>query len=270
MQRNAMKSDSSTGSKHIENELRRVYILVTCLCIFMFVWIVFVPATAFVNRQNPGWRDRLRSETDQQINILPRGLLTKYEGETLVAFTHIIPAVVWVMAIPLQFHPMIRKKNRKFHRFLGRVFVLTSFLLMVGFVVILQRGLSFENYLVGVEPVVIPGTKVSWNDAFLYVLACFFLYFAIRAVGSAKRSEFHSHQFWMIRHCSCGLWVIVQRILSVITSVIYNLMYGRFPAPDHIRGKVFFYLGLVAVLLSVIIGEYTISLLKMEGKRKAM
>lgn len=173
------------------------------------------------------------------------------------------------MVIPLQFNPTIRKNYRAFHRFLGRVFVLTSFLLMVGFVIILQRGLSFENYLQGVEPVVIiPGTKLSSVDAFLYGLAWVFVYFAIRAVGSAKRKEFHSHQYWMIRHCSCGLWVIVQRILALIVSQLYNLTYGSLPAPDHVRGKVFFYLGLVAILLSVGVGEYTILLLKIEEKRK--
>mmetsp|Transcript_9831 Transcript_9831/g.18503 ORF Transcript_9831/g.18503 Transcript_9831/m.18503 type:complete len:268 (-) Transcript_9831:684-1487(-) len=253
-----------------KSTLRRIYILVTCLCIFMFVWITIAPATAFVNRQNPGWRDHLRSRTNQQINVLPRGLLTKYEGETLVACTHILPAVFWIMAIPVQFHPMVRKKYRAFHRFIGRAFVLTSFILMIGFVVILQRGLSFENYLEGVEPVVIPGTQLSYGDAFLYLMASFFLYFAIRAVMSAKSRDFQSHQYWMIRHCSCGLWVIIQRILAIVAAGLYNLIYGNLPAPEHIRGKVFFDLGLVAILLSVGIGEYTIDLLKTEGKRKAL
>ena len=112
---NPMKSNNSTTiedscSSRRTKSLRRIYILVTCLCSFMFVWITILPATAFVNRQKPGWRDHLRSSTNQQINVLPRGLLTKYEGETLVAWTHIIPSIFWVTAIPVQFHPRIRKK----------------------------------------------------------------------------------------------------------------------------------------------------------------
>lgn len=294
----------------------------------MVVWILVLPATAFLDAHPPApddvmdsknahddgtsistgssysWRHVLRTNIEQQTEILPRKLLTKYEGETLVAWTHILPSVYWVIAIPLQFNPNIQRKYRSFHRFVGRAFVLTSCVMMVGFVIILQRGLSYENYLEDVEPLMIPGTTdLSSADAFLYVLASVFLCFAFLAVRCARRKDYVRHRYWMIRHCSCGLWVIVQRVLALCASMLYALWRvksavditsissgggsssssssyddGSHTAAgvgastgdvsDYIRGKVFFFLGLIAIVMSIGMGEYTIALLKRLEEKK--
>eukprot|EP00979_Chaetoceros_neogracilis_P002970 scaffold499_cov218-Chaetoceros_neogracile.AAC.2 len=206
----------------------------------MVTWIIIAPGTAFVNSEKPGWRDKLVSEMDASSTHLPPKLLTKYEGQTLVAYTHIFPAAVWAMAVPLQFHPLIRKKYRTFHKCLGRVFVYTSFLLMIGFMIILHKGLSYENYLEGVEPIVIPGTSLRCVDAGLYMLAARFLYCAVVAVDFAKKKRF----------------------LGILISQWYGFVYGQYMASAYYQGRLFLVTGVLGIIASVAIGQYTILLLK--------
>jgi len=260
-------SSSNVSTKNyainrLDTKLRYIYIITTCLCIFMVTWIIIAPGTAFVNSEKPGWRDKLVSEMNASSTHLPPKLLTKYEGQTLVAYTHIFPAAVWAMAVPLQFHPLIRKKYRTFHKFLGRVFVYTSFLLMIGFVIILHRGLSYENYLEGVEPIVIPGTSLRCVDAGLYMLAARFLYCAVVAVDFAKKKVFDHHQYWMIKHCSMGMWVIIQRFLGILISQWYGFVYGQYTASAYYQGRLFLVTGVLGIIASVAIGQYAILLLK--------
>jgi len=229
----------------------------------MLAWIFSFPGTAFVNSVKPGWRDKILSGMNASSNHFPPKLLTKYEGQTLVVYTHIFPAAIWAMAVPLQFHPLIRKKYRTFHKYLGRIFVYNSFLLMIGFVVILYRGLSYEKYLKGVEPVTIPGTSLSYVDVILYMLAGRFLYCIVVSVNFAKKKDFDRHQYWMIRHCSMGMWVILQRFLAIIISQCYGFKYGQFSAPPgHSQGKLFLGTGILGTVGSIAIGQYAISLLK--------
>jgi hypothetical protein len=261
-----MMQPSATTTKKI----RVIYILTTFLCTFMVAWILIFPATAFVNKENPGLRDEIRVEVEAQSHhVLPPGLLTKYEGQTLVAYTHIFPAVFWSVAIPIQFHPCIRKNYRTFHKYLGRAFIYTSFLLMAGFAVILHKGLSYENYLEGCEPITIPGTDVSIVDAGLIGVAGMFLYTATMAINSAREKDFENHKLWVVRHCGWGLWVIVQRVLGFFTAPIYEGLYGQVAFPGCFRGSIFLATGILGIILSVGVSEYTVSLLKRDDRAKA-
>jgi len=255
--------------EQIDAKLQYIYIATTCLCLFMLTWILLMPGAAFLNSQEPGWRDKVVSHMVESSSHFPPKLLTKYEGETLVAYTHIFPAAVWIMAIPLQFHPVIRRKYRNTHRLIGRIFVYLSFLIIIGVVVILYRGLSYENYLEGKEPFTIPGTSLRSVDVGLYILAASFLYCAIVAVNFAKAKEFHQHQCWMIRHCSLGMWVVVQRFLGVILTQWYGIMYGKVTGSGAFQGGVFLRMGILGIVISVATGEYTILLLKKKVLVKA-
>jgi hypothetical protein len=235
----------------------------------MVTWILTFPATAFVNRENPGLRDKIRVELEATSYHTPPGLLTKYEGQTLVAYTHIFPALFWSVAIPIQFHPSIRNNYRTFHKYLGRAFIYNSFLLMAGFAVILYKGLSYENYLEGCEPITIPGTDLSIVDAGLIGIAGMFLYTATMGVNSAREKDFKNHKFWMIRHCGWGLWVIIQRVLGFFAAPIYEGLYGQVTAPGYLQGRLFLTIGLLGVILSVGVSEYTVSLLKRGDRAKA-
>jgi hypothetical protein len=248
----------------IDAKLQYIYITTTFLCLFMLTWILLMPGAAFLNSHQPGWREKQVSIIDEGSSHFPPKLLTKYEGETLVAYTHIFPAALWIMAIPLQFHPSIRRKYRKTHRLIGRIFVYLSFLIMIGFVIILYRGLSYENYLEGKEPFRIPGTSLRIVDAALCMLAARFLYCVIVAVNFAKANEFQQHQYWMIRHCSLGMWVVVQRFLGVILTQLYGMMYDikNITASGAFQGLFFLGIGIFGIVMSVATGEYTILLLK--------
>lgn len=184
----------------------------------------------------------------------------------MVAYTHILPAAFWVMAVPFQFNPWIRKNFKTFHRFLGRAFVYTSFLLMVGFVAILYRGLQFENYLEGVERMTLPVIDVPIGDVLQCVIAGYFLYTAVVAVDYAKKKDFKNHSNWMMRHVASGMWVVIQRVLLTFFAPIYLSIYGPEPRSGHFRGSVFSCAALLGIILSVGGAEYTILLLQEKKK----
>ena len=255
--------------EQIDAKLKYIYITTTCLCLFMLTWILLAPGAVFANSQKPGWRTKQISHMDERMSHFPPKLITKYEGETLVAYTHIFPAAVWVAAIPLQFHPLIRRKYRNTHRQIGRIFVYLSFLMMIGFGIILYRGLSYENYLEGKEPFTIPGTSLRTIDVALCMLAASFLYCVIVAVNFAKAKEFHQHQYWMIRHCSLGMWVVVQRFLGFIFSPWYGIIYGNVTASGVFQGGFFLGIGILGIVMSIATGEYSILLLKKKVLVKA-
>ena len=66
----------------------------------------------------------------------------------------------------------------------------------------------------------------------------------------------------MVRHVSWGIWVALLRIFLGCMVGLYETFVGmERDAPDHVKGRTFFYCGAVAAITSVTVGEYTVSLL---------
>jgi hypothetical protein len=140
-----------------------------------------------------------------QSGFLPFENFPKYDGQTLAKMAHVLPAFFWSICVPLQFHPDLRKKFPKFHKYLGRAFIYTSYTLMIGLGGILHGKISFENYC-NVEndpdPYVItkiPGTNFSVFDLFICLLAAMFIYTASVAVAFAKKKDYFNHKIWIVR-----------------------------------------------------------------------
>ena len=176
-----------------DTKLRIIYIIMTIHCMAMANW------TFMLNFKH----DEIKKMP--QSGFLPFENFPKYDGQTLAKMAHVLPAFFWSICVPLQFHPDLRKKFPKFHKYLGRAFIYTSYTLMIGLGGILHGKISFENYC-NVEndpdPYVItkiPGTNFSAFDFFVCLLAAMFIYTASVAVAFAKKKDYFNHKIWIVR-----------------------------------------------------------------------
>ena len=257
------KSSAISERCQTATKLRRIYIFTTFVCLFMALYITNSLKPFFLALIGKDSSSVRKAQADIELNILylPPKLLTKYEGHNLVAITHIAPALFWVLAIPIQFHRGIRMRFHTFHKYIGRIFIFTSFLMMVGVAVIFQRGLTYENYLEGTKPITLPLTNMSLADTLFIVTSIRFVQTGALAIAYARKREFDEHRIWIIRHCAMGLWVVLMRIISILVSPFYLMAYGPVQAPGYIRGRIFFWCGAAGVVSSYSIGEYAIRLL---------
>ena len=245
--------------------LRIIYGIAVVHSVFMVAWCV---GSVFFHERMK------RFETSPGGGYMPHRLFSKYEGHTLVYATHIAPAIFWSLCVPFQFHPQARRRFPRCHRYLGRVFIGTSFLMVVGVVVIVHRGLTWERFVNGDDGaheenayaiLLLPGSRrYSWIDLALAAIAGVFAYTAWVAVGHARRRERREHQIWMIRHVGWGLWVVSQRILiGAVLGPVFRALYGTDGA-FHARGRHYAFAGsgVAGILVSVGMAEYAIALLR--------
>lgn len=251
-----------------ERKLRIIYLLTAFHCAFMLVWSI---ASTF-------FHDQIKTvEVSPGNGYMPFKIFSKYEGQTLIYAAHIAPAIFWSLCIPIQFHPAVRKQFPRFHRYLGRAFIGTSCLMMLGVGIIIRRKLTWEHHVNrddGDEknPFVItklPGRmQYSFADFQLAIIGAIFLYTAWVAVGYAKTKDYSNHMIWIIRHCSWGLWVATQRIILVF--IFQPLWIITFGLDGEFSGKgryYSFYLpALAGIFVSVGTAEYAISLIKKEQR----
>lgn len=256
-------------------QLKRIYILVVLLTVFMCLWILILPATAFQKKNSTAdsgseLKNISSSQTafhiERQIesNILPPEIWTKYKNEDLVVYTHILPSLFWILAIPIQFHQSLQRGNFKvLHKYLGRLFVATSLLIVIGFFIILKKKLTYEHFLKETKPIMIPGIPfLSMADALLVLVAGYFAATIIISINYARNHKIASHREWMIRHCSVGLGVAMQKFLSLMASPTVTLVYGSMFLPEYLRARMFFFIGMIGNFVCVALGEYTIWLLR--------
>ena len=246
----------------ISTVLRTVYIITTLLCIVMASVVII---------QTLYNREACERPDDP---FLPRDMLKKYNGKTFVKIAHILPAPFWSICIPLQFHPGLRKSYPKFHKYLGRAFICTSHLLMTGVVSILYNGITFEHYVNSENdenPYKITrmfGTRYSFNDLSACTIILPFLYTAWVAIRYAKQRDYFNHKIWVMRHCSWGVWVMVQRAIVVIVVTLSHILYGdQVVTSGSFKARAFWWPVYAAIIITVGTTEYCIYLMKQERKK---
>ncbi|HEY6389468.1 MAG TPA: DUF2306 domain-containing protein [Candidatus Acidoferrum sp.] len=120
-------------------------------------------------------------------------LFARYPILTLV---HIVPGLLFMILGPLQFNPTIRARHLRWHRFSGRVFVVSG--LVVG---ISALAMSFGMPAIG-----------GVNQAAATTLfGTLFLFALCRAFWHIRRGEVALHREWMIRAFAIGLAVATIR-----------------------------------------------------------
>ena len=206
---NANYNSGYTVDVAADRKLRVIYVVVTFHCAVMLAWTA--ASNYLPHRHFPALETTMAGN-----GYMPYRLFTKYEGHSLVYAAHISPAMFWSACIPVQFHPEVRRRYPRLHRYLGRAFICTSFLMMAGVAVIIRRKLLWEHYVNKetneADPWVvhkIPRTDLSYSDVVMVVLAVVFLQTAWNAVACARKKDYFHHQIWVIRYVARSFFCTV-------------------------------------------------------------
>ncbi len=115
--------------------------------------------------------------------------IPKFSANPKLTFSHIGLGMFYLLLGCLQFSEKIRKKYRKLHRYMGRVFAVIA-------VIIGTSGL-----IIGYEY-----AYTGWQEVFPVTLFGFmYLLFLGLAIDSIRNKNVNAHREWMIRHFSIGL-----------------------------------------------------------------
>ena len=194
-----------------------LYVATTGLSAMMVGWVLVFPGSWMGGR----WKlhdDWIEESFDKYAAVFPtpKSLITKYQHHPSVQLTHILPAAFWALLVPIQIHPDVRRRYRRAHRWLGRLFVALSLAVFAGLLIIDARGLVF---ILSDFPTIEPHAHMSkiglqWLDhmALFRGIGLYFLLSILLAVQRARAKDFAGHQRWIFRHIGSGLWVAVQRI----------------------------------------------------------
>lgn len=147
----------------------------------------------------------LSGETESWSEVMYKGLI---EGDLLGNFflyTHLLLAAVISFGGPLQLMPFVRKKLPVFHRWVGRIYIPTAFVISIaGLYMVLARG------VVG-GPIMAAGNVLNAS----LIMIC-----AWRAYQTARARDFVAHRPWALRlfmmvsgvwffRIGFGLWIFL-------------------------------------------------------------
>lgn len=246
--------------------LKGLYILVVYLCVGMFIWIVFLPASWLVSRSQYH-REVMVPFLDRMgfFWILPRVTVTKFQGHPLAEFTHILPGAAWVALIPFQLHPGMRRNYPQWHRRLGYLFLGLSLSISIGIFIMQYKRLTYDYFFPELPPRIADTTQIPAT----WLVTAWFAYTGIQSVQMARARKFQQHQTYMIRHIGSGIWVSTQRM---IIFPLANLMcYIILPPPREVspwfQREAFGGTANLSMVLTACVAEYAIR--HMAGLKKS-
>jgi len=114
--------------------------------------------------------------------------------QRLITFAHILPGLLFMVLGPLQFVKRIRARHIGFHRWSGRVLLIS--VALIGFSALKMGTRAFGG----------PN-----ETAATYFFASIFLFAFAKALFHIRRREIAAHREWMIRGFSIGLGIVTIR-----------------------------------------------------------
>lgn len=164
--------------------------------------------------------------------VLPKGYVPNDFKGNLIVGIHVVLAAIIVIGGPLQIIPKIREQFPTFHRWLGRVYVITAIIVsLAGLIMVWTRGTVGD---------LTQHVNISIQSVYIVI-------FAVFTIKSAREKYFTKHKMWALRLfmvCSgvwffrVGLmaWLIINQapvgfnpktfsgpFLSVLSTVVYSI-----------------------------------------------
>lgn len=128
--------------------------------------------------------------------------------QTFTTILHIVPGALFMILGPLQFMPGIRLRHIQFHRWTGRVFIITAYIIGITSIV-----LSFTKQLIG-------GINEAAASVFFSI---FFLLCISRSLYCILRKQVLLHREWMIRAFSLGLAIETVRLITAFAIIFFKV-----------------------------------------------
>lgn len=114
--------------------------------------------------------------------------------QRLITFAHILPGLLFMVLGPLQFVKRIRARHIGFHRWSGRVLLISVALIGLSALKMGTRAFGGPN-----------------ETAATYFFTSIFLFSFAKALFHIRRREIAAHREWMIRGFSIGLGIVTIR-----------------------------------------------------------
>jgi uncharacterized membrane protein len=127
-----------------------------------------------------------------------------FAAHPALTYMHVVPGGIFLALAPLQFSSRVRGRYARFHRWSGRVLLLTA-------LPVALSGLA----LGAVFPY---GGRVAASAALL--AGAVFLFALVRAFGAIRRGDVARHREWMIRMFSVGLGIATVRVVGLCVTAI--------------------------------------------------
>lgn len=157
-----------------------------------------------------------------------------FASRRAITLTHILPGMLFMVLGPLQFIPGLRARHAKFHRWCGRIFLISSAVIGV-------TGLIMAS-----------GDTIGGLDekTAIFLFGTFFLVALGKALWHAMHREFAEHREWMIRGYAVGLAVATVRPIMgmFFASAVVR---GQVPQPSEFFGAAFW----IGFTLQTIVAE---------------
>ena len=174
----------------------------TCaLSAFMVAWILVMPGSL------GGGAAALRTR-DSAMQKQWAKLVTKFAEHGDIRLLHHASTALWAALAPLQLLPSLRLAYPAAHRRSGRLMAFLAAPIVVGYVLIVRRGLMYNKTFGGDVPLLLKYTLHAVGLAFT-VAACLTGF-------HARARRMSQHRAWARRYVALGLWVAAQRALIVV------------------------------------------------------
>lgn len=125
--------------------------------------------------------------------VLPKGYVVgDWKGNLMVGI-HVILAAIMIIGGPLQFIPLVREKLPIFHRWLGRIYVVTAIVVSsAGFIMVWTRGTVGDTFM-----------HVTNSIQVVYII-----FFAVQTIRFAQKRQIKAHQKAALRlfMVANGVW----------------------------------------------------------------
>lgn len=171
---------------------------------------------------------------------LPQGYVEgDFVGNLSIA-AHVLVAIIIIGSGPLQLTPQVRNRFPRFHRYVGRVYILTSFITSIaGLYLVWTRG--------------VPGGMVGHLAISLDALLI--IAFGGLAINFARKRQFAQHRKWALR-----LFMVVSAVWFFRIGLMFWFMTtgGIGINPETFEGPflTFMYFGQMAVPLLILEGYF--------------
>lgn len=175
--------------------------------VWMTVALLVLVTTAFAVHRVIETSANIRSEELPPEGDIGRG----YAQHPVLAYLHIVPGVIFMIGAPLQFVPRIRRRHLRWHRRLGRVFLVSGLLTgLFAFAI----GIVFPS-----GGLVEAAATVTFGSLFVFSLA--------RAFRHVRVGHVAAHREWMIRAFAIGLGVSTIRLWVPVLHSLADMTFER-------------------------------------------
>ncbi len=163
----------------------------------------------------------------------PAGDYYTYVSYPWIIISHIIFGSVFNLLGPFQFVPVIRRRWPRMHRMMGRIFIISGLLTVLGAIWMNQ---FFPAY----------GGILKYTSILIFGIAMLAtMFIAVRAI---LRRDIVMHRKWMIRTFAIGLGVSVQRLILLPYFAMFGIPEGNILGAQLWMGW----------LISIAVGEWWI------------